>query len=173
MKKLKNTILLLFVFATISCSKSNAQKSAFSEEALAEKVLNTNGSEIAFKNILAQNKGKNLVIKVWATWCRDCVKEMPRMKELQESHPETNYVYISMDDNAEKWKNGIERYQLKGQHYMAKDQMKGVFAKAIDLDWIPRCIVIDKKGKIVIYRAVETDFEKVNATLDRLEKETI
>jgi hypothetical protein len=27
---------------------------------------------------------------------------------------------------------------------MANDQMKGVFAKAIDVDWIPRYIIVDK-----------------------------
>lgn len=46
--------------------------------------------------------------------------------------------------------------------------MKGKFGKAIDLDWIPRYIVIDKKGKIAIYRAIETDFDKINATLKKL-----
>jgi hypothetical protein len=53
---------------------------------------------------------------------------------------------------------------------MAKDQMKGVFAKAIDLDWIPRYIIVDKTGKIVLYRATETDFEQINTTLKELKK---
>lgn len=173
MKRLKTTIAFLVFFVAFSCSKADRQKATFSKEALGETVLNTDGNQIAFNKILSQNKGKNVVIKIWASWCRDCIEEIPKMKELQVAHPETNYIYISMDDTAERWKYGIEKYQLKGAHFMAKDQMKGAFAKAIDLDWIPRCIVIDKKGKIVIYRAVETDFKKVNATLDRLEKETI
>ena len=173
MEKIKKTIALLIVFIAISCSKSNAQKTTFSKEALSETVLNTDGNAITFKKILSQNKGKNLVIKIWATWCRDCIKDIPKMKELQASHPETSYVYISMDDSADKWKKGIEKYQLNGTHFMAKDQMKGVFGKAIDLDWIPRCIVVDKKGKIVIYRAIETDMEKLDATLSQLEKNTI
>jgi hypothetical protein len=53
---------------------------------------------------------------------------------------------------------------------MANDQMKGAFAKAIDLDWIPRYIIIDKTGKIVLYRAIETDFEKINTILKDLKK---
>jgi hypothetical protein len=31
---------------------------------------------------------------------------------------------------------------------MANDQMKGVFAKAIDVDWIPRYIIVDKMVKL-------------------------
>jgi hypothetical protein len=51
---------------------------------------------------------------------------------------------------------------------MANDQMKGVFGQAIDLDWIPRYIILDKTGKIIIYRAIETDFELLNTTLNQL-----
>jgi hypothetical protein len=32
--------------------------------------------------------------------------------------------------------------------FMANDQMEGVFASAIDLDWIPRYIIINKKGEL-------------------------
>jgi hypothetical protein len=51
---------------------------------------------------------------------------------------------------------------------MANDQMKGVFGQAIDLNWIPRYIILDKTGKIVLYRAIETDFELIDATLNKL-----
>ena len=47
--------------------------------------------------------------------------------------------------------------------------MKGSFGKSVDLDWIPRYMIIDKEGKITIYRAIETDFDKLNATLKSLE----
>ena len=95
---------------------------------------------------------------------------MPKLKELQAKNPKVDYVFISMDKTADKWKEGIEKHELKGDHFMANDQMKGVFGKAIDLDWIPRYIVIDKTGKIIIYRAIETDFEKINNTLIDLNK---
>ena len=171
MKKTEKIIVFLLLLITISCSKSNAQKTAFSKEALSETVLNTNGNQIAFESILSENKGKNIVIEIWASWCGDCIKAMPKLKELQAAHPETAYVFISMDKTADKWKAGIEKHQLKGAHFMANDQMSGVFAKAIDVNWIPRYIIIDKTGKIALYRAIETDFEKINATLNQLEKE--
>ena len=53
---------------------------------------------------------------------------------------------------------------------MMNDGMKGVFGKAIDLDWIPRYIIIDKTGKIVLYRAIETDFDKINSVVKELNK---
>lgn len=163
---MKKTILLLTLLMIISCT--NAQKTTFSKEALSETLLAADGSQVAFESILKKHEGKTLVVEIWASWCGDCVKAMPKIKELQANNPDVDYIFISMDKTADKWKKGIEKHQIKGDHFMANDEMKGVFGKAIDLDWIPRYIIIDKTRKIVIYRAIETDFEKINATLKEL-----
>lgn len=163
---MKKILLLLITFAVFSCS--NAQKTEFSKKALSEKLIATDGSKVAFGEILKNHKGKTLVIEVWASWCGDCVKAMPQIKELQANNPEVAYLFISMDKTADKWKAGIEKHQIKGDHFMAKDQMKGVFAKAIDLNWIPRYIIVDKTGKIALYKAIETDFDKINSVLKAL-----
>jgi thiol-disulfide isomerase/thioredoxin len=163
---MKKILVLLVTIIIASCS--NAQKTEFSKEALSEKLLATDGRQVTFNEILKKNNGKTVVIEIWASWCGDCVKAMPKIKELQATNPDVDYIFISMDKTADKWKEGIRKHELKGDHFMANDQMKGVFGKAIDLDWIPRYIVIDKTGKIVLYRAIETDFEKINTTLKEL-----
>lgn len=164
MKKL--IFILSIAFASISCT--NAQKTEFSPESLSHKLVTLDGSETTFSAIIKKNKGKNTVIEVWASWCGDCIKSMPKFKELQKDNPKVNYVFISMDKAEDKWKAGIEKHELKGSHYWATEGMKGEFAKSIDLDWIPRYIILDKKGKVVTYRAIETDFEKMNSTLKTL-----
>ena len=166
---MKKLIMSIFVIALIT-SCSNAQKKAFSKEALSEKVVAFDGNEIQLQEILNQHKGKAIVIEFWASWCSDCVKAMPKIKALQAENPTVDYVFISLDKNAEKWKIGIEKHELKGDHYLIsdKDGMKGSFGKAVDLDWIPRYIIVDKTGKIALYRAIETDFDKINTTLKTL-----
>jgi thiol-disulfide isomerase/thioredoxin len=154
------------LFSATSCIK--AQKSDFSEEALIENLLSFDGTQVAFKDVLKKHQGKTILIECWASWCSDCVKAMPKVKELQTNNPNVDYVFISMDKTADKWKLGIEKYALTGDHYMANDGMKGAFGTAINLDWIPRYIVVDKNGKIVLYRAIETDFETINSTLNSL-----
>lgn len=165
---MKKLIALMIAFGSLSCS--NAQKKSFSTTALSEKLMAVDGGQVAFQDILKKHNGKTLVIEVWASWCGDCVKAMPKIHELQANNPNADYVFISMDKTVENWKIGIEKHQLRGDHFMANDQMKGVFGKAIDLDWIPRYIIIDKTGKIVLYRAIETDFDKINSTLKELNK---
>lgn len=164
---MKKLALLIIAIVTFSCSQ--AQKTEFSKQALAQTLLASDGSQVAFKDIITAQKGKVTVIEVWASWCGDCIKAMPKLKELQANNPDVSYVFISMDKTADKWKQGIQKHELSGLHFMANDGMQGVFGKAIDLDWIPRYIIIDKTGKVVLYRAIETDFDKVNETLKKLQ----
>lgn len=148
----------------MSCSSQE-----FSEKALSTTLLSLDGSQIAFKNILKKHEGKTVLIEFWAAWCGDCVKNMPKIKEIQTNNPNVDYVFLSADKTAESWKKGIEKHQVTGDNYMINDGNKGEFAKTIDLDWIPRYIIIDKTGAIITYKAIETDFEKVNETLKSLE----
>lgn len=167
MKTMKNILMnCVAVFALVACS--NAQKTEFSEEALRQPLTSVNDNTVTFGDILAKHKGKTTVIEVWASWCGDCVKAMPKLRAMQAAHPEADYVFISMDKTVGKWKEGIEKHELKGAHFMAPDGMKGAFGTAIDLDWIPRYIILDKDGKIVTYRAIEKDFEAMDHTLNQL-----
>lgn len=165
MKKIISAVVL---FALISCGDSGVQKNAFSKEALAEKLIALDGSSISFENILKKHKGKKIVLEGWASWCGDCVKAMPKLKQLQSDHADTEFVFISFDKTNEKWKEGIEKHSLEGDHYWVADGMKGSFGKSVDMDWIPRYIVVDQQGNVALYRAIETDFEKINATLKDL-----
>jgi thiol-disulfide isomerase/thioredoxin len=161
---MKKTIALFVALASFSCSK--AQKKEFSNEALAEKVTAMDGSEVSFQSVVDKYKGKTVVLEFWASWCGDCVKAMPKIKELQQNNPDVVYVFFSCDKTFDKWKEGIEKHELKGDHYLVKEGMKGLFGKSIDLDWIPRYIVVNKKSKISLYRAIETDFDLIQKTLN-------
>ena len=165
MKKILS-ILSLFLL-NISCS--NAQMTTFTPTALSDKLISRDGSEINLNRILLSHKGKTVVIEVWASWCSDCVKNMPNIKQLQETHTNADFVFLSCDKSMDAWAKGIEKHELKGDHYLIPDGMKGTFAKAIDLNWIPRYIIVDKTGKIALYNAIETDFEKINTLLKKLD----
>jgi len=93
---------------------------------------------------------------------------MPKLKELQLSHPNVSFVFLSADKTSEAWLKGIEKHELDGDHYLMDGGMKGNFGISINLDWIPRYIIIDKKGKVALYKAIETDHEKVDGLLKTL-----
>lgn len=161
---MKKIFATLIAFSAISC---NSQEKDFSKKALSTTLLSIdNKTQISFDKILKKHNGKTVVIEIWASWCGDCIKAMPLMKNLQEKYQDVDYVFLSMDKTSDKWLEGIKKYNLIGDHFMANDGMKGEFGKALDVDWIPRYIIVDKTGKIVLYRAIESDFDKIDKTIE-------
>lgn len=157
---------LMLLFTLSSCMR--AQTTEFSAESLSGKLLDSDQKPIAFQEVLQKQKGRTTVIEIWASWCSDCVKAMPKLKEMQGNHPEVSFVFISMDKATDKWLAGIEKHNLKGAHYFSPDGMKGAFGASVELDWIPRYIILDKNGKIITWRAIEKDFDAMDQTLNKL-----
>jgi hypothetical protein len=94
---------------------------------------------------------------------------MPKVVELQKQFPDAVYLFLSYDKTPESWAKGIEKYGVKGEHYFVKSDWKGgAFSESIDLDWIPRYLILDKSGKITLYKAIEADDEKLITTLKNI-----
>ncbi len=138
----------------------------FSKESLTAKLINIENQGISFEEILKQNQGKTVVIEVWASWCSDCIKSMPQVKDLKEKYKEVAFINLSCDKTFDAWKSGIEKHEVSGENFLIPDGMKGEFGTSIKLDWIPRFIVINKDGKIVLFRAIEKDFDKIMESIE-------
>lgn len=160
---MKNLVLLLFI-TLASCSQAQ-DKTQFSEKALADVMIDLKGTEVTFSEIINQYKGKKVVIDVWASWCGDCIGGMPKVKELQEDYPETVYLFLSLDKNFDSWQRGIKKYQVKGEHYFVPGGWKSDFNNSIDLDWIPRYIVVSADGKIELFKATKASSRKLEKSI--------
>jgi thiol-disulfide isomerase/thioredoxin len=156
MNKLKYIFILLLTF--LSCKEEPKQ---FSAEALNDIFITLSGTEATFQSIINKHQGKDIVIDIWASWCSDCIKGMPKVKDLQVSHPEVAYVFLSLDRAQDAWKRGIEKYQVKGDHYFMANGKDCPFADFVNISWIPRYMVINKAGEIVVFNVIEADDDKL------------
>lgn len=145
-------LYLLFGIILISCDTETPTQ--FNQEALNDVFIDLNGDEVTFKEVLNKNKGKTVLIDIWANWCRDCIKGLPRLKEFQTEHSDLEYVFLSMDRSLDSWKTGIQKYDMEGQHYYIKSGWDGGFGDFIDLDWIPRYLIIDENGQIEHFKSI-------------------
>ena len=162
MKKIN--YILIFVLSVLSC-KAQETPTKFSEAALNDTFITLEGNSISFKEILEANQGKTILVDVWASWCKDCIGGMPKVKNLQKAHKNVTYVFLSLDKTQEAWKKGIEKYNVQGQHYFMQSGWKGPFGEFIQLDWIPRYMVIGQNGKIKLFKAIEADDRKIKKIL--------
>lgn len=148
---------------TISTEEENPENK-FRQEAYNQTLKTIEGTIITFEEALEQYKGKPVLIDVWASWCPDCIKGMPKVHKLQEEY-QLIYMFLSYDRTEQDWKAGIEKYKTIGENFLIQSDWKtGEFRKAIDLNWIPRYILVDQNGEIAHYNAIEADdTELVNA----------
>lgn len=162
---MKKAIILPILFLAILSCKAQEEPKAFSKQALSDIFIDKQGNAIVFSKILETHKSKQIVIDIWASWCKDCILGIPLVKKLQANNKETIFLFLSLDKSEEKWKKGIEKYNIEGEHYFMKSGWKGDFATFLDLDWIPRYLVVDKTGNIKLFKAVKANDNKIKSAL--------
>lgn len=110
---------------------------------------------------LSDFKGKYVYIDFWTTWCGPCLKEFPRLKELESEFAGRNieFLYLSIEsaqdhkNDAAKarsaWITFVEEWELGGVHLLADNGFESDFLKDYKIDFIPRYVLIDPEGNIV------------------------
>jgi len=169
----KLVLLLSIVSFSLAYSQKvpDVIKTKFSEEALAQKVITENGKSISIKEIFENHKGKVFILDLWAGWCPDCINALPKAKELEKNNPNVAFVFLSLDRSKEGFHKSIEKYKMSGEeNYWLEEGWKNNFTNYVDLNWIPRYMVIDQKGDIAKYYAVTPDDPDIQKTIDLLTK---
>jgi len=110
------------------------------------------------EKLISVFEGKNLYIDIWATWCGGCVEAIKRSSHLRQfaQSQAVELLYISLDKPGyrEQWKNYIKKYQIRGHHILANEELRQNLDSVIpNYGKIPRYLIVNKKGKIVDFDA--------------------
>ena len=171
MKKLTQVFLLLIATVIFAQKVPEINKTEFSKEALAQKITSLEGKKLSIFDIIKKHEGKILIIDFWASWCRDCILALPSTKELKAKNPEIEFVYFSLDRSHEQWKKGLEKHQLSAnENYWFDEGWKNNFNNYIDLNWVPRFMIVDQKGGIAKYYSINPNDSQIQKTIDELKK---
>ena len=155
------------VFALIFMSCNLETPLEFSEKALHENLESIEGVSSSFEGIINKYKGKKILVDVWASWCRDCIEGIPKVKKLQKEFPGVVYLFLSVDEKVDSWKRSVKHYDIIGEHYnMSKGMKNGDLVDFLDLSWIPRYLVLDEKGKISVFNAIDASDQKIKEALN-------
>jgi len=169
---MKANILILLSVLMVQLSKGQeapaVSKTEFPKAALQQPLFGLDGQQKTAGEILAANKGKTVLLYIWATWCPDCINGFPELYALQKANPDLHTEYFSLDRQDQQWKNGIQKFHLKGEHYWFKTDWKNDFTNAIDLNWIPRYLIVSPDGHIAKYYAIKADDPALQDAIDAL-----
>ena len=161
---------LSFISLLTSCTENKAAPAYLMTDDIPENVMhfkmqNTKGEMVSFEEVLELHKGKKIVVDFWAAWCRDCIEGLPSLQELEKETTNVDFVYISLDKTNGSWKKAIEKRQIKGDHYYIIEGWNNALTSYVNLDWIPRYIVFDENGKIILSKATKASDEKLRTIL--------
>ena len=107
------------------------------------------GNTVELANFVG--KGKYVLLDFWASWCPDCIKEMPELVELYAIYKDKNFEIVgySLDRNADAWIKGIETLNISWPQMSDCDFWNSQGAKLYAVQFIPQAFLISPDGTII------------------------
>lgn len=124
------------------------------------------GSEYRFE------RGKPVVLNVWASWCSPCRAEAPTLQALHEKYGEAGsdqvqFLGVLTRDNLTAAQGFIDRFQLTFPS-LRSDEVLLEFNDAMIANAIPTTLVIDKNGLIAARISGEVTYSGLSSLIDEV-----
>ncbi len=98
---------------------------------------------------VAQYRGKNVVINVWASWCAPCRQEAPELKTFSIENSNVQVLGINTRDNDPAARAFEQFFGITYPSIIDRDGSKQlIFRDSLPMSAIPTTIVLDKDGKV-------------------------
>lgn len=108
-------------------------------------------SSLAGENISSEHlKGKATVIAVWATWCGDCIREIPELNQLVEKYNgNDNVEFLAFSDEDEATVNkSLKRFPFNFKHLVNTKSYTDKLKTGV-VKHFPQVIVVNDKLEVV------------------------
>lgn len=127
-----------------------------------------------FKNLNGENiklsdlKGNYVYIDCWGVHCPACFMEMPHLKSIEEKFHGKNIKFVSLclTNDIKRWKKLVKDFNTGGIQLLGK-KSRGM-SDFYNIRYIPRFILIDKKGNIVNASAARPSNKNLETILNNL-----
>ncbi|MGH2544986.1 MAG: TlpA family protein disulfide reductase [Ardenticatenaceae bacterium] len=136
-------IIVLLVLGLLAYGLWSSDRSQLIDGPAPEFTLETfDGEQIASGDL----RGKPVIVNFWASWCRECDKEMRLLQQAHERYGD-EIVLLGVDhvDTEAKALAYLERY---GITYTNGPDLGGRIASAFNIKGVPETFFIDEAGTI-------------------------
>lgn len=140
------SILVISILLTLACGTLSAppdEEKKPAPDLLLEKV---DGSG-TFS--LADQKGKVVLVDLWATWCAPCLSELPHLQKLAESYDPNEFLMVGIvleSGDREDIQDFIMQRNIGYMNLLGEDGTKESFGPFLGY---PTKYLIDKDGMVV------------------------
>jgi thiol-disulfide isomerase/thioredoxin len=165
--------VLITLISVVITSCSVAQKKSDELTAHFYNLREAKYADESYQGILDKHKGEVIYLDFWASWCGPCKREMPYSLKMQEHFKgkKVVFIYMSSDRDPAAWKRTAESLKITGEHYLLNQKVYNERNAVVQVKYIPRYMIYDKKGKLVTNNAPRPSSPQSTELIEKLLKE--
>jgi thiol-disulfide isomerase/thioredoxin len=118
---------------------------------------------------LSALRGRPVVLNFWATWCRPCLAEMPRLEQAARDNPGIAFYEIDLDEDGAKVRGFFDSLEIRNLRPLI--DVGSVVARAYGLgQGVPTTYFIDADGIVRAVALGEMDTLKIATNLSTVKR---
>ncbi len=144
MKLIFLSLLLLFI---VNLSAQEKEEQLTGRKAPEFKLENIDGDYIALNDEIGSGP---VLLSFWATWCKPCVEEMTKYKDLYEDYKDKGFKVLAISIDDERSVAKVKPFvKSKRYPFMVLLDPNSEVARKYYAQNVPYSVLLDKSGKIV------------------------
>ncbi len=154
---MKNTAISIFLFLALLVGSTLPVASPVSaaDPAPDFNLRSPEGKLLHLKSMLKEGP---VLLDFWATWCKPCVKAMPKLQELYDTYKEQGLTVLGVNEDGPRGQSKVRQFlrARKLTFPIALDSDGGLM-KRMRVTALPTTVLVNQDGEVV-YR--QTGFSK-------------
>lgn len=103
-----------------------------------------------YTTISELSEGDLIVLDFWATWCKPCIKSIPKLVALSEKYESTQVNFIGVNTDSPRNMNKVKPLAISlGISYPTLMDTDQEIMNELLVNAFPTLIILDKKGKVL------------------------
>ena len=162
-------ICLIAILGALNYLLNNPSKGEKAPDFTTELVNGNNYS-------LSNSKGNYVILYFWGSWCSPCLRNAPKLVQLNEKYKSKTFgleskldiITIALEKKGEKWKKVVDKFGFKWEYQIVQYHnlvLSSSIANNYGVFNIPSTFLINPTGNIVLSK---TSFLEIEQYLDKI-----
>lgn len=121
------------------------------EEAPDFNLRSPTGERIHLKTLLKEGP---VLLDFWATWCKPCIKAMPKLQEIHKKYEDRGLTVVGVNEDGPRGQSKVKPFlRARKLTFPVALDLDGAVQKRMRVTAMPTTILIDSDGMVVFRQA--------------------